>query len=351
MVGWFRSRRCGPIGVDLGTRAVKLVQLTADGGTVIDAAREEVRAGSEADTAARRTAVKEALRRAREGRSFQGRRAVLCVGAGSLFVQNLRVPRVADSELSQAVRQEVESRLPFPGTEAEVRFLEGCEVRHTDGVRREVIALACHRPQLEDLLRLAEAAGLEPAAIDVEPAALLRCYAAQYRRDQDREQRMMLVNMGAGSTAVVIAQGRQAIFAKYIDMGGRHLDQAVARCLDLPLHEAATLRRHHGDRRAENQDPEVARTVADATRPCLDRLVHELSLCIRYHSVTFRGQPLARLVLGGGEATAQLAQALAARLDIPCELGDPLRACQSVAVDGRRTQWDIAIGLALRLEA
>jgi type IV pilus assembly protein PilM len=295
--------------------------------------------------------VKEALRRAREGRAFQGRRAVLCLGAGSLFVQNLRVSRVPGGELAQVVRQELESRLPFPGAEAEVRYLEGSEIRHADGVRREVIALACHRPQLDELVRLVEAAGLEPVAIDVEPAALLRCYAAQYRRDQDREQRMMLVNMGAANTVVVIAQGPQAIFAKYVDVGGRHLDEAVARRLDLPLQDAALLRRHHGDRRAENQDPEVARTVADATRPCLDRLVHELSLCIRYHSVTFRGQPLARLVLGGGEATAPLAEALAARLDLPCELGDPLRACQRASPPGRRTQWDVAVGLALRREA
>lgn len=350
MVGLFRARRCGPIGVDVGTRAVKLVQLTADGRAMVEAAREEVSSTAEGDVAARRSAVQEALGRAREGRSFQGRRAVLCLGAGALFVQNLRVPRVAGNELAEVVRQEVESRLPFPGAEAEVRFLEGSEVRHADGVRREVIALACHRPYLDELVRLVESAGLEPVAIDVEPAALLRCYAAQYRRDQDREQRMMLVNLGAGSTVVVIAQGAQALFAKYIDVGGRHLDEAVARRLDLSLHDAAMLRRHHGDRRAENQDPEVARTVADATRPCLDRLTHELSLCIRYHSVTFRGQPLSRLVLGGGEATAQLAQILATRLDLPCELGDPLRACQRVSVTGRRTQWDVAMGLALRLE-
>ncbi|MCL6504227.1 MAG: type IV pilus assembly protein PilM [Pirellulales bacterium] len=350
MVGWFRSRRCGPIGVDLGTRAVKLVQLSADGSAMIESAREEINAAENGDASARRAAVTQALRRAREGRAFQGRRAVLCVGAGKLFVQNLRVPRVPAGELEQVVRQEVEGRLPFPGPEAEVRFLEGCEVRHVDGLRREVIAMACHRAYLDELLHMVEEAGLEPVAIDVEPAALLRCYAAQYRRDQDREQRMMLVNMGASSTGVVIAQGRQAIFAKYVDVGGRHLDEAVAQSLDLPLHEAAALRRHHGDRRAENQDPEVARTVTDATRLCLDRLTHELSLCIRYYSVTFRGQPLARLVLGGGEATVQLAQMLAARLDLPCELGDPLRACQRVAAVGRRTQWDVAMGLALRLD-
>jgi type IV pilus assembly protein PilM len=80
----------------------------------------------------------------------------------------------------------------------------------------------------------------------------------------------------------------------------------------------------------------------------IDRLAHELSLCIRYHSVTFRGQPLVQGVIGGGEATTQLVENLSARINLKCELGDPLRNYDSAADVPRRPQWDIAAGLALR---
>ncbi len=83
-------------------------------------------------------------------------------------------------------------------------------------------------------------------------------------------------------------------------------------------------------------------------RAQLDRLGHELSLCLRYHSVTFRGQPLARIVLGGGEATQTLAEWVSKRLDVACELGSPLRTYKNEISQGRAGQWDVAAGLALR---
>jgi type IV pilus assembly protein PilM len=158
----------------------------------------------------------------------------------------------------------------------------------------------------------------------------------------------MFLHIGASKTATVIARGDDALFIKYIEIGGRHLDEAVARHLSMNLHDAAHLRRHNGDRRAELQDPEVTRSLAEAVRPVLDRLTNELALCLRYYSVTFRGQPLSRIVLGGGEAAPSLIEMLQTRLDTRCELGDPLRSFEPYSVSGRKSQWDVAAGLALR---
>ena len=35
------------------------------------------------------------------------------------------------------------------------------------------------------------------------------------------------------------------------------------------------------------------------------------------------------------------------RLDLPCELGEPLRTYPQAPTAGRRAQWDVAAGLAL----
>jgi type IV pilus assembly protein PilM len=112
--------------------------------------------------------------------------------------------------------------------------------------------------------------------------------------------------------------------------------------------EAWALRRHNGDRRVDQQDPEIARGIAEATRPVIDKLTNEVSMCVRYYSVAFRGQPLKRMIVAGGEATAALAERLGTQLDIKSELGDPLRAFESASLPGRRCQWDVALGLAMR---
>ena len=138
------------------------------------------------------------------------------------------------------------------------------------------------------------------------------------------------------------------MFIKYIDVGGRHFDEAVARHLKLSLGDAAALRRRNADRPATDRDPEIARGVGDAVRPVLERLSQQLALCLRYYSVTFRGQPPERVVLGGGKATETLAEWLSARLELPCEVGNPLRPFGENHAAGPAGQWDIATGLALR---
>ncbi len=112
--------------------------------------------------------------------------------------------------------------------------------------------------------------------------------------------------------------------------------------------DAAALRRHNADRPAERCDPEIAHSIAESIRPIFDRLAQELALCIRYYAVTFRSESLLQCIIGGGEANDDLVQWLGARLEVPCELGNPLRSFENSRPDTRLTQWDIAAGLALR---
>jgi type IV pilus assembly protein PilM len=350
MIAKLKRKRFGPIGVDLGSRSIKLIQFSGDQSRIVDAVRWELPLDEEAaeSTDQRWQAIGNALRRAREGRNFRGREAVVCLGAPELFVQNVRVAKVPSPEIQRVVNQEAAGRIPFPAAEAEIRFLEAADVRQGETTRREVVLLACHKPVIERLLGVVVECGLEPQAIDVEPAAVLRCYAKQFRRDDDQNQRALFAHIGSSGTIVVIAKGADALFIKYIDVGGRQMDESVARHLDMTLGEASALRRHNGDRRVDQQDPEITRSVAEAVRPVVERLANELSLCARYHSVTFRGQPIARAVFSGGEANQSLLDVVAARVDLKCELGDPLRSYESATQTGRKGIWDVATGLALR---
>lgn len=348
MANLLARQRCGPIGVDIGSQSIKLVQFDAARSQIRDAARWELPFEPATKPEHQDARVVEALRRVREGHAFRGRDAVLCLGAGNLFVQNLRVPLATGDELTKIVRFEAAGRLPFASEEAEIQYIEADNVRQGDTVRREVILLACYRPALDRMLSVAEEAGLRPVAIDVEPAAVLRCYGRQFRRDDDRQRRIMLVDVGASNTAAVIARGGDTMFVKYIECGGRHFSEAVARHLKMTLADAAALRRHNADRRAEDRDPEIVRSIEESTRPVLDKLAHELSLCLRYYSVTFRGQPLSQILLGGGEATDMLAEWLGARLGLPCEVANPLRPFEKTPPTGRMGQWGVAAGLALR---
>lgn len=345
MIHWIAGQRVGPIGIDLGSRFVKLVQFSQTGDSLIEAARWDWHPRGGENSAARHERLVTAIRSAREGRAFRGRKAVLCLAHEHLVLQNLRVPRQEAGTYDRVVAQELAPRLPYPVEEAEVRFWEVADIRQGQNVLREVIVFAVHRPVLTQAIRAITDAGLRPVAVDVEPAALLRSYGAQFRRDDERSRRTLLLHIGYRSTLALIAQNDEPLFVKYIDIGGWHFDESVSRSLSIELHEASALRR----KQDEAQDPEVSRSIEDVTRPIMDRFVRELSMCMRYHSVTFRGRPLDRVVVGGGEGSPHMIDMLQQRLTLPCEASDPFRRLNIPREGGRPGQWDIAAGLAMRL--
>lgn len=377
MISWLNNRRYGPIGIDLGSRSVKLVQLSADRTKLIDAARwdlpvasvgetvkaeiakseiakpdsskpETVKKATDEEIAARSTLYAQAIEQAMIGRSFKGREVVVCLSDKQLSLQSVRVPREDGPQLERAVLQETAGRLTYPIQEAEVRFVPATDVRQGEQTLKEVIVFAAQKIVIQQMLGMLDQMRLEPVALDVEPAALARCYSSQYRREADQQQRALVVHVGYSRTAVTIAQGSDLLFVKYLEIGGKDFDQAIARHLKMPLAEAQSLRKLNGDRRTDQQDPAVQRSISDAQRSVVDKLAGELSMCVRYHGVTFRGQPIARLVLGGGEANQPLLEAMSRQMDLPCELSDPFRGMIATTQPPRKAQWDIATGLALR---
>jgi type IV pilus assembly protein PilM len=246
------------------------------------------------------------------------------------------------------IQQEAAGRVPYNVTEAEIRHFDTCQTDPSKAVNRDIIIMACHRPKLEKRLDIIERAGFSPLAVDVEPIAVLRSFTKQHRRESDKEERVLYVHIGNSNSMVVIAEGDHILFVKYIEIGGVDFDKAVSSHLNLSLKEATSIRRHHGDRRKKRRDSEVTKSLSESTRTVIEKLCSELSMCIRYHSVTFRGKPLVKIMLTGGEANEKIQQDLCQRLSLECELGDPIRNFENCPTSGRAGQWDVASGLALK---
>src|SRR5207248_1233550 len=164
------------------------------------------------------------------------------------------------------------------------------------------------------------------------------------------------VDVGLASTQVVIGKGREISFLKTIEIGGMQFQEAISRKLSISIEEAQALRRRlaeTADSPAEKKDP-VRQAVFDATRSIMEQLGRELSLCLRYQSVTFRGQRPTRLRLMGGEgADTHLQEILNSILTIPIEAPRPLYSIDSSKLKSLQRQqamgeWALVLGLALR---
>ena len=89
----------------------------------------------------------------------------------------------------------------------------------------------------------------------------------------------------------------------------------------------------------------------------LDALGDELTQCVRYYESVFRNQNIERAIFLGGQASdKRLCQAIAQRLNLPAQIGDPLVRIESLNADGAvaaldrrepQPRWAVAVGLSL----
>jgi type IV pilus assembly protein PilM len=290
---------------------------------------------------------------------FSGKEVVLGLSSNQLFVQNVRVPRLPDDELSKVVRWEIEERLPEDFGDAEVRHLVAGDIRAPSGtgegseIKREVIVLACRRKSIQDLITLLESLQLRPRAIDVSACALVRASQLMLRRRVDEQSAFLFIDVGAGGTTAIVTRGVEILLIKALPVGGQTMDRIVARKLKLSP-EDASLARHPRGNAGATSDPDLARVVSDAIRGEVESLAAELLMCVRYHSVTFRGNRITQAMLFGGEGDTQLATQFSSRIDIPCELADPFQGldvapeAEAQLSTTRRGQWVVALGLCSR---
>jgi type IV pilus assembly protein PilM len=280
-----------------------------------------------------------------------------------VHVKNLRLPSMPVAEIEQAVQFEAPNIFPFAVDKSRVHFLPAGEVRQGADVRQEVIVLAVKNEDASNYLEMLHRAGLVVRSLDIEPCALFRTVDRFIRRREDEQAVTVLVDIGWRRSQVIIGRGRDINFVKPIEVGGRQLQEAVAKKLGISVEEAQALRQRiaessasePGDTNSNARRDPVRQAVFDATRPLAEDLGREIGLCLRYYSVAFRGQRPARLKLLGGEASnGQLLEILNAVLPIPAEIGRPLCSADVSKMrpadrQGPMTEWAMAFGLSLKL--
>lgn len=356
-----------PIGVDIGFDSVKMLQLeVADGAlAVLCAAKREMPDEARANAELRLPVAIDLIRQMLRQEGFRCRHIVTTLPREMVHVKNLRLPMIPPGELESVVRFEARNIFPFDAEQAHVRHLHAGDVRQGNDTRQEVIVLAATHDDVNFYLEQLHRTGANVESLDFEPCAIYRSVERFIRRREDEQEVYVLADVGWRRTQVVIGRGRDMSFFKPIEIGGRNFHEAVSRKVEITTEEARELRRRMINEQTEaltpadaggkqpGRDP-VRQAVFDSTRSVMEELAREVSLCLRYHSVTFRGQRPGKLRLVGGEASdPQLRSILSSALPIPVEAARPLLSVNTSRMSAtdrreRMCEWTVAFGLALK---
>ena len=112
-----------------------------------------------------------------------------------------------------------------------VRSIDVTAVHREGQARNEIICFAMTRHTIMRYVELLKRCKLNTVGVHTEAMAMVRSFDHLNRRDSDVDVTTLYVDMGWGGTCVAIAHGKQMVFARYIQIGGRHLDQLIAKAL------------------------------------------------------------------------------------------------------------------------
>ncbi|MCG3179280.1 MAG: Cell division protein FtsA [Phycisphaerae bacterium] len=278
--------------------------------------------------------------------AFRGRRVVLCLGSDQVMIKNARLPKMPAADMGEAVRWEAADRFPFDVNAGILRFMVAGEVRQGGELRQEVLMLAASDQCIREQLRLLELAGCQPVGMDAQPMALARAVEAFWPISPSEDEPVrVLADLGAETCQLLVMRGRQVVFVKTIEIGSAHLTRAVAESVGTSFEDSHALRLRMGNGATDGaggdeslaEGSKIHRAVTAAMRPVIERLTQEISLCLRYYSVTFRGNRPGTVSFAGGASHDQLLMPmLGEALGMTVQIAGPLTHCRP---DEQTCQW------------
>jgi type IV pilus assembly protein PilM len=344
----FRPKRA-PIGLDIGSSALKAVQLArlGQGWRVAAFATEPLPRGAVTPSGVVDGAtVSAAIRRLLERGRLAGPAVVVALPGQSAVVKRITLPVMTPRELDDAIGWEAEQHIPFPLSDVHLHY-EMVGVTGRDAPTMDVLLVAARRDSITSLERVIADAGRTACVIDVGALALQNAYAAN--RAGGRGATVALLDIGASATTITIVVDRQPAFVRHVSFGGHACTEALQKALQLPL-EAA-------ERVKVGGVAEVDRAVLEgAVHASIDTLVHEIQKTLEFFRSTAGGSAIDRLfACGGGSLLAGLLDRLRQQLDIRTIPLDPFRLLGDAGVADASGARDrrmaaVAVGLALRQE-
>lgn len=243
------------VGLDIGSHTVNAVEVVERGPeTVIRSAGSVAIPGTKGkqtiqDTAAVIQAVKNLWSKA----GLRSNKVLLALPPDAVYMKWLHLEATNYDELAQTARAAAARGAPFPSTDTIVDFRvmpsRGASTRNV----HLVMLAAALGSMVDELLNIAESAGLEPVAVDIGTAAALRCFQMQGQAGSPLwgGQPFAHCIIGARHTTIAVMRGSEMEFARTVPVGGGDFTECIAQHTGVSWAEAEQIKMTPGTRLVE----------------------------------------------------------------------------------------------------
>jgi type IV pilus assembly protein PilM len=339
------------VGLDIGSSAVKAVELKATGNSYKVAAfgSQPVPPDSIVDGAIIDAgAVADAIRRLFDGnKAFKAKDVCASLSGNAVIVKKITLPVMTQAELDESIYWEAEQYIPFDVQDVNLDYQildpgTGPESRGS----MEVLLVAAKKDKIGDYTGVIAQAGRNAVVVDVDAFALQNAYEMNYGLEPG--QVVVLLNAGASAINVNILHGNQSVFTRDVSIGGNAYTEALQKDLDLPYETAEQLKKGIP---VDGATFEEARHVI---RAITDNVLLEVQKTFDFFKATASSDHIDKIVVSGGASRVEgFYEMLAERFGTPVEEFDPFKTITwdkkvDADVGEAAATGAVAVGLALR---
>ena len=317
------SRSKGVVGLDIGSSAIKLVELNDRKGAyslrslgIEQLSPEAIVDGSIMDS----SLVVDGIHKLSSAQNVRTQGYATSLSGHSVIIKKIELPVMDPEELAESIQWEAEQYIPFDINDVRMDYVLLSDDELT-AEHMEVLLVAVKREKVNDYVSVISQAGKQPALVDVDAFAIQNAYEINY--DVDHTRVIALVNMGAGVTTLNVLARGQTVFWRDISFGGNHFTEALQREFNLSFEQAESLKRGVA---IDGHEPHDAVPVLEGVA---SEMAGEIQKTFDFFSATSGESAVDQLVLSGGCAlTPGLQEVLSERLGVFIEQMDPLRRIQ-----------------------
>ena len=346
----FMKSDMGMIGLDIGSRSVKVVEVSRKGGRVglarygISSLPPDAIVDGEVMD---REMVVECIQDLIRENGIRTRHVASAISGRSVIVKRITLESMSAEEANEAIYWEAEQHVPYGIDEVTLDF----QILGESGENKmDVLLVAAKRETVEMHTSLLRDAGLVPVVVDADSLAVQNCYETNYEIDE--EEKVLLMNVGASVTNVSLVSGGAPLFTRDFSVAANAFIDEIQRVMNVDREEA--------ERIAGGGDVEGEGDAKEMLAPVLEKVGSDLLLGVERSLGYLKGNSgsaeISRALLsGGGALIPDLHSYISTHLGVPVEVANPLRAIDvepglfgDADLEQVAPSLMVAVGLALR---
>jgi type IV pilus assembly protein PilM len=345
----FFSKNKNVVGLDIGSSAIKLVELKEKKAGSYQLLKvgleplspEAIVDGSIMDS----SLVVETIQRLNASQGVRNSSFATSLSGHSVIIKKISLPAMSTEELAESIQWEAEQYIPFDINDVNLDYVP---LGSSSGDAIDVILVAVKKEKINDYTSVISQTGKSTLIVDVDAFALQNCYELNYPVDERRV--VALVNVGASVTNCTVMHGSDSLFWRDITFGGNQYTDAIQRELSLSFAQAEALKKG---------EPVADRTIQQVI-PILNAVSEDFAAELRktldFFAATSGAERVDEIILsGGGSSALNLDAVLRDKFSIPVSLMNPFRNVQ-INENDFNPEWisevapsmAVAVGLAMR---